>query len=241
LTTTSGGVFINGEEYPPVVPPDTLSIVLNAGNTANNSIILSNGTNTTTLNPTSITSTTFIGDLSGNATTSTTATNAVNVEITDQPSTATTYYLTFVTGTTGNLPLNVDSSVLTYNSSTNLLLVNGLQLSTVTNTVTFASNTLTINCNSASNRDFTFPITADVNTLNLTNRRTNGIYKVNITNSSGANRTINNSLGTTTSQPNRTSYNPSAVISVGDTWVMTIKVLNFAGTQYNCVSLEKFV
>jgi hypothetical protein len=169
------------------------------------------------------------------------ATNATNVAIIDQPTTNTTYYLTFVTATSGNQPTYVDSSTLTYNSSTNLLLVNGLQLGTATNSVTFASNSLTIDCNSASSREFNFPITADMNGLNLTNRRTNGVYKVMITNTSGANRTINNTLATTTGQPNRTSYNPSAVISVGDTWIMTIKVQNFAGTQYNCVSLEKFV
>jgi hypothetical protein len=171
-----------------------------------------------------------------------TATNATNVIITDQPSTASNYYLTFVTNTSGNNALYVDSALLTYNSSTNLLLVNGLQLGTATNVIfSFTANVLTIECNSASNREFSFPITADMNGLNLSNRRLNSVYKINITNSSGVNRTINTTLSSTTSQPNKTSYNTSAIITVGDTWVMTIKVLNFAGTTYNCVSLEKFV
>ena len=43
------------------------------------------------------------------------------IAITDQPVAAATYYLTFVTSTTGNLPLNVDSSTLTYTPSTDTL------------------------------------------------------------------------------------------------------------------------
>jgi hypothetical protein len=163
---------------------------------------------------------------------------------TDQPTTAQTYYLSFVQsgGVSGYYLPCFDSATLTYNPSTNLLLVNGLQLSTVSNAiVSFTANYLTIEGNSASSREFNFPITADMNGLTISNRRTNGVYKVMITNSSGAPRTINSSLSTTSLQPNRTSYNPSAVISVGDTWIMTIKVQNFAGTLYNCVSLEKFV
>jgi hypothetical protein len=120
--------------------------------------------------------------------------------------------------------------------------VNGLQLSTATNAiVSFTANYLTIECNMASNREFSFPITADMNGLTLSNRRVNGVYKINITNSSGAPRTINSVLTKNSSQPNKTSYSPSAVIAVGEFWVMTIKVLNFAGTIYNCISLEKFV
>jgi hypothetical protein len=161
---------------------------------------------------------------------------------TDQPTTAQTYYLTFVQsgGASGYYAPCFDSATLTYNPNSNLLLVNGLQLSTTTNTTTFAANSLTIDCNSASSREFNFPITAAMNGLNLTSRRVNGVYKVMITNSSGASQSINSALATTTSQPNRTSY-ISATIAVGETWIMTIKVQNFNGTNYNCVSLEQFV
>ena len=205
---------------------------------ASTSLYLDDSTTPLIYNPSTnyLTATKFIGDLSGNAV------SATNVAITDQPTTNTTYYLTFVTATTGNQPTYVDSSTLTYNSSTNLLLVNGLQLGTATNAITsFTANYLTIEGNSASNREFNFPITADMNGLTISNRRGNGVYKINITNSSGASRTINSVLTTNSSQPNKTSYSPSAVIAVGEFWVMTIKVLNFAGTIYNCVSLEKFV
>jgi hypothetical protein len=162
---------------------------------------------------------------------------------TDQPTTNLVYYLTFVQsgGVSGYYNPCFDSATLTYNPNSNLLLVTGLQLSTTQNNVTFTSNTLTIDCNFATNREFNFPINADMNTLNLTNRRNNSSYRVMITNNSGASRTINSSLGTGTGQPNRTSYSPSAVIVVGETWIMTINVQVFAGTTYNCVSLEKFV
>ena len=69
-----------------------------------------------------LTATTFSGDLSGNATTATTATtatNATNVGITAS-STNATFYPTFVSATTGNLPELVDTD-LTYNPSTNTL------------------------------------------------------------------------------------------------------------------------
>ena len=54
LSTPSGNVVINGSNYPPVVPADTLSAVLTAGNTATNSVILNNtgtGTNVISLLP----------------------------------------------------------------------------------------------------------------------------------------------------------------------------------------------
>ena len=72
----------------------------------------------------SVTSTTFVGDLTGNAstaTTATTATNATNSAITDNTSTNATYYPTFVSTTTGNLPLTVSSTKLKYNPSTGAL------------------------------------------------------------------------------------------------------------------------
>jgi hypothetical protein len=62
--------------------------------------------------------------LSGNAstaTTATTATNATNSAITDNTSTNATYYPTFVSTTTGNLPMTVSSTKLKFNPSTGAL------------------------------------------------------------------------------------------------------------------------
>ena len=52
--------------------------------------------------------------------TATTATNATNVGITDTTTTAGTYYPTFVSANTGNVPLRTDSQYLQYNPNTNI-------------------------------------------------------------------------------------------------------------------------
>jgi hypothetical protein len=61
----------------------------------------------------------------GSATTATTATNATNVGVTDNTSTNSDYYPTFVTNTTGNLPITVSSTKLKYNPSTGVLTATG--------------------------------------------------------------------------------------------------------------------
>lgn len=61
----------------------------------------------------------------GSATTATTATNANNVAVTDNTSTNSDYYPTFVTNTTGNLPITVSSTKLKYNPSTGVLTATG--------------------------------------------------------------------------------------------------------------------
>jgi len=88
-------------------------------------------TATTLAGLTSVTSTTFVGDLTGNAstaTTATTATNATNIAITDDTSTATSVYPTFVTNTTGNLPAKTSSTKLSFVPSTGVLSTTGLAL-----------------------------------------------------------------------------------------------------------------
>lgn len=61
----------------------------------------------------------------GSATTATTATNATNVGVTDNTTTNSDYYPTFVTNTTGNLPITVSSTKLKYNPSTGVLTATG--------------------------------------------------------------------------------------------------------------------
>ena len=61
----------------------------------------------------------------GSATTATTATNATNVAITDDTSTAAEMYVSWVTTTTGNLPMKVSSTKLKFNPSTGVLTVTG--------------------------------------------------------------------------------------------------------------------
>jgi len=77
----------------------------------------------------SVTSTTFVGALTGNASTATsatTATNATNTAVTDDTTTNATFYPTFVSNTTGNLPQTVSSTKLKFNPSTGALTVSQL-------------------------------------------------------------------------------------------------------------------
>jgi hypothetical protein len=77
-------------------------------------------------NVTSITATSFIGSLTGNASTATsatsatTATTATNVTLTATNATNATHYLTFTDASTGNENVRTDT-LLTYNPSTNIL------------------------------------------------------------------------------------------------------------------------
>lgn len=103
--------------------------LVNSSVTVGSTTIALGASSTTLAGLTSVTSTTFVGDLSGNATTATTATtatNVTNVGVTDNTSTNATYYPTFVSNTTGNLPITVSSTKLKYNPSTGALTANQL-------------------------------------------------------------------------------------------------------------------
>ena len=88
---------------------------------------------TTIAGLTSVTSTTFVGNLTGtasfatsasianSATSATTATNANNVAVTDTTTGTGPYYVMFADGTTGNRAVRVDSAALTFNATTNTL------------------------------------------------------------------------------------------------------------------------
>jgi hypothetical protein len=82
------------------------------------------GSATTIAGLVSVTSTTFVGALTGNASTATSATsatNATNTAVTDDTTTNATFYPTFVSNTTGNLPHTVSSTKLKFNPSTGAL------------------------------------------------------------------------------------------------------------------------
>ena len=103
--------------------------LVNSSVTIGSTAVALGATVTTFAGLTSVTSTTFVGALTGNASTATsatTATNATNVAVTDNTSTAATYYPTFVSNTTGNLPITVSSTKLKYNPSTGALTANQL-------------------------------------------------------------------------------------------------------------------
>ena len=80
-----------------------------------------------TFNPSTgaLSATTFVGALTGNATTATTATNAINVGITNDTTSNVTVYPTWSTATSGNAPTKISNTKLTFNPSTGVLTATG--------------------------------------------------------------------------------------------------------------------
>ena len=162
------------------------------------------------------------------------------VKSTAQDTLDATCSLSLLQGTTTGSYTPIFDSGLTYNPSANLLAVNALALSTTTLAPTFATGVLTIDCAFATTREYSYAITANITGLNLTNRRTNGTYKITFTNNSGATRTINNTL--TGIATNKSNFNPpgNAAVAVGDFYVMTVLVLSAGGSDVNFINLMKY-
>jgi len=112
-----------------VVPPDITTL------TVNNKIQVTNGTNTTTINPASITSATFTGSLNGTA-------NFASTTVVTVDNSSPITYPTFVTGTSGNQGQKVDTN-MTYNALSNTLTVPNLDGNA--STATTASTTNNVN------------------------------------------------------------------------------------------------
>lgn len=111
-----------------VAPPDITTL------TVNNKIQVTNGTNTTTINPASITSATFTGSLNGTANFA--STTAVSSD------SSTTTYPTFVLGTSGNQAQKINTN-LTYNAFTNTLNVGSVTATTFTGALVGNASTST--------------------------------------------------------------------------------------------------
>jgi len=100
------------------------SALTNSSFTLGSTSISLGSTTTTIAGLTSVTSTTFVGALTGNAstaTTATTATNATNIGITDNTSSIATWYPMIVSNTTGNLPATTSSTKLSFVPNTGIL------------------------------------------------------------------------------------------------------------------------
>ena len=108
------------------LPAGQLSGTIPSGVLGNSSLYI--GTTSIALNRTSsaqsLTGVNIDGS-AGSATTAGTATNATNVAITDDTTTAAEMYLSWVTTSTGNLPIKVSSTKLKFNPSTGVLTATG--------------------------------------------------------------------------------------------------------------------
>ena len=132
LNTVIAGVTVSNATTAAVAT--TVTITDNESTDEDNAIVFTSGGDvdggdiglesdgTLTYNPSdsTLTTTTFAGALSGNATTATTATTATNVTASANNSTDETVYPTFVDGATGGQGIETDTG-LTYNPSSGLL------------------------------------------------------------------------------------------------------------------------
>jgi hypothetical protein len=109
VTASANNVFTGINSF---VNPVTPSITTFDGIDMSGNDITNGGT---------FTATTFVGDLSGNATSATTASGATDITITDSTATAGTFYPTFVNSAGTNKSVRRDTTGLTYSPSTDTL------------------------------------------------------------------------------------------------------------------------
>jgi hypothetical protein len=137
----------------------------NSSVTVGSTAISLGGTATTIAGLTSVTSTTFVGALTGNASTATsatTATNATNSAITDNTSSSATWYPTLSANSSGNNPLTTSSTKLSFVPSTGTLIApnfSGLA-SSATNIAGGASNQIAYQTSTGTTGFITAPTTA---------------------------------------------------------------------------------
>jgi hypothetical protein len=105
------------------VPAGQLSGTIPSGVLGNSTVYI--GTTAIALNRGSASQSLTGVNIDGSAGSATNATNATNVGITDDTTTAADMYPTWVTTTTGNLPVKVSSTKLKFNPSTGVLTVTG--------------------------------------------------------------------------------------------------------------------
>jgi len=105
------------------LPAGQLSGTIPSGVLSNSSLYI--GTTAIALNRGSGSQTLTGTSIDGNAGTATTASSSTNVAITDDTSTNADEYLTWVTSTTGNLPVKVTSTKLKFNPFSGVLTVTG--------------------------------------------------------------------------------------------------------------------
>jgi hypothetical protein len=121
--TLSATVFSGSGASLTNVPAGQLSGTIPSGVLGNSTVYV--GTTAIALNRGSASQSLTGVSIDGSAGSATNATNAANVGITDDTTTAAEMYPTWVTTTTGNLPVKVSSTKLKFNPSTGVLTVTG--------------------------------------------------------------------------------------------------------------------
>lgn len=177
------------------------SALTNSSVTIGSTAVALGATVTTFAGLTSVTSTTFVGALTGNAdtaTSATTATNATNTAITDDTTNASAVYPTWVTTTTGNLPQKTSSTKLSFIPNTGILTATGFSgplTGNVTGNVSGSSGSCTGNAATVTtNANLTGPITSAGNATSIASQTGTGTTFV----MSASPTLVSPSIGTTT-------------------------------------------
>ena len=211
------------------------SALTNSSVTIGSTAVSLGATVTTIAGLVSVSSTTFVGALTGNAstaTTATTATNATNTAITDNTSSSATWYPTIVSTTTGNLPQTTSSTKLSFVPSTGVLSANGVDLTgnlgTVTSVAALTLGTIGTDLTSTVATGTTTPvITLNVPTASASNRGAlSSADWTTFNNKQPAGSYLTASTGVTTFAGNSTGLTPTAATSGAITLGGTLNVAN---------------
>jgi hypothetical protein len=199
--------------------------------TSPNGLYLTDGSSNTKITPTSITSTTFNGNLIGTASSATNAVNAItstNIasgvagSIPYQTGASTTGFS--VAGTVGQVLTSQGTSAPTWTTpSTFTTFTTQLTLPNTFGTPTFSTGTLTCNFNSFSTGIFNFAMSANITGFTFQNGRAGGQYVIYIT--STTTRTITPPVSTSI----KTNFTP---ITVSSTEPALLTVTTIDGTNY---------
>jgi hypothetical protein len=183
-----------------------------------------------TCNPSTglVTATTFVGALTGNATTASNA-STISVTTTDTNS---IFHPIFTNGPGTTKALNIDSVTgpLTYVPNTGTLTctqisITDIQLPTTANVISFSGNILTINGGNSSFRNYNWVLSGTTNImigLVFTSFRVNADYTIGILNNGTDTLTINKVLGGN----NRTRFTSDVIVPAGGYAVMNIQILS---------------
>ena len=203
------------------------SALTNSSFTLGSTSISLGNTVTTIAGLSSVTSTTFVGALTGNANTATTATNATNSAITDNTSSIATWYPTIVSNSTGNLPITTSSSKLSFVPNTGVLSATSFTGAGTGLTGTASSlsigGTATTATNLAGGLAGYLPYQTAINTTTFLAPGTNGYV---LTLSGGLPTWAASSGGVTTFSAGTTGLTPSSATSGAITLAGTLAIAN---------------
>ena len=207
---------------------DTFYPVFVSNNTGNLPLKVDKTTNPLSYNPSSgtFTATTFVGALTGNATTATRATNIAGGSGAQIPYQSGINTTSFLANGTGGQVLQSNGGAAAPSWSSRSTFTEQLTLPTTRPTATFSGGILTCSFDSKSTGIFIATLTADMTGISFTNGRIGGQYVIYIS-ANGGTRTIAATL--TPTATTKTNYTSAINVLMSSVALLTI---TFDGTNY---------